>query len=112
MELYPKQLKADILMAAHHGSNTSSSSEFIERVGAEYVIFSQGFLNRWRFPRREVLDRFEQVNDNKGTQSKYFATSDSGQVSFIIEYDSPKAILVKTFRQDMYPYWYANSPHL
>ena len=112
VELYPKQLKADILMAAHHGSNTSSSSEFIERVGAEYVIFSQGFLNRWRFPRREVLDRFEQVNDNKGTQSKYFATSDSGQVSFIIEYDSPKAILVKTFRQDMYPYWYANSPHL
>ena len=112
VELYPKQLKADILMAAHHGSNTSSSSEFIERVGAEYVIFSQGFLNRWRFPRREVLDRFEQVNDNKGTQSKYFATSDSGQVSFIMEYDSPKAILVKTFRQDMYPYWYANSTHL
>jgi competence protein ComEC len=106
--IHPKQLQADILLAAHHGSNTSSSSEFIKTVGAEYVIFSQGFLNRWRFPSREVLDRFEQVNAKSGAQSTYFRTSDSGQVSFIMEYDSPKAILVKTFRQDTYPYWYAN----
>jgi competence protein ComEC len=106
--LYPKQLKADILLAAHHGSNTSSSSEFIQTVAAKYVIFSQGFMNRWRFPRLEVLERFEQLNNNVDTQAKIFTTSDSGQVSFIMEYDLPKPIVVKTFRQDIYPYWYAN----
>jgi len=111
VDFYPEQLQADILLAPHHGSNTSSSSGFIQTVGAEYVIFSQGFMNRWRFPRQEVLDRFEQVNNNEGTQSKLFSTSDSGQVSFIMQYDSPKPILVKTFRQDIYPYWYANSTH-
>jgi competence protein ComEC len=111
LELYPKQLQSDILVAAHHGSNTSSSSEFIQTVAADYVIFSQGFMNRWRFPRQKVLDRFQQINDKKGTQSQLFTTSDSGQVTFIMQYDSPKPIIVKTFRQDTYPYWYANFIH-
>ena len=111
VELYPKQLKADILLAPHHGSNTSSSGEFIQTVGAKYVIFSQGFMNRWRFPRQEVLERFELLNNNVGTQAQIFTTSDSGQVSFIMEYDLPKPIIVKTFRQDIYPYWYANVSH-
>ncbi|MFQ3192830.1 MAG: competence protein ComEC [Paraglaciecola sp.] len=108
VHLSPEILNSDILLAAHHGSNTSSSSEFIQTVDAEYVIFSQGFMNRWRFPRREVLDRYQQINDNYDTQTKLFNTSESGQVSFIIQYDSSKPIIVKTFRQDIYPYWYAN----
>ena len=32
VDVHPKQLQADILLAAHHGSNTSSSSEFIQAV--------------------------------------------------------------------------------
>jgi competence protein ComEC len=111
VDLQPKQLRANILLAPHHGSDTSSSNEFIQAVGAEYVIFSQGFMNRWRFPRQEVLDRFEQVNNKQSTQTKLLNTSESGQVSFIMEYNSPKRILVKTYRQDTYPYWYANSYH-
>ncbi|MGK0305741.1 MAG: competence protein ComEC [Gammaproteobacteria bacterium] len=103
--LYPKQLKSDILVAAHHGSNTSSSAEFIQTVGAKYVIFSQGFMNRWRFPRQEVVDRYQTYNPI------LFSTSHSGQVSFQIEYNSTKPIIPKTFRQDIYPYWYANSTH-
>jgi competence protein ComEC len=111
VDLYPEQLAADILLAPHHGSNTSSSTEFIQAISAEYVVFSPGFMNRWRFPRQEVLERFQQVNDKGGAQSQFFTTSDSGQVSFIMQYDLPNPILVKTFRQDIYPYWYANSTH-
>jgi competence protein ComEC len=105
VDLYPKQLQSDILVAAHHGSNTSSSAEFIQTVGAKYVIFSQGFMNRWRFPRQEVVDRYQTYNPI------LFSTSHSGQVSFQIEYNSTKPIIPKTFRQDIYPYWYANSTH-
>jgi competence protein ComEC len=112
LSLYPKQLQSDILVAAHHGSNTSSSSEFIQAVGADYIIFSQGFMNRWDFPRQKVLDRFQQINDDEKTQSQFFSTSESGQVSFVIHYNSPKPIIVNTFRQDIYPYWYANLIHL
>ena len=109
VDLYPNQLQADILLAPHHGSNTSSSIEFVELVAAQYVIFSQGFMNRWRFPRQEVLDRFQQIDNKNGTHTRFFSTSESGQVSFIIQNDSPKPILIKTFRQDTYPYWYVNT---
>jgi len=112
LNLYPKQLQSDILVAAHHGSNTSSCSEFIQAVAADYVVFSQGFMNRWHFPRQKVLDRFQQINDRKKAHSQLFSTSNSGQVSFVVHYDSPKPIIVKTFRQDTYPYWYANSTNL
>jgi competence protein ComEC len=108
VDLDQKQLRANILVAAHHGSNTSSSREFIKTVGAQYVVFSQGFMNRWGFPKQDVLDRYHQINQDEGNETKYFATSDSGQVSFIMQYNSPNPIKVKTFRQDLYPYWYAN----
>ncbi|MBL4630961.1 MAG: DNA internalization-related competence protein ComEC/Rec2, partial [Paraglaciecola sp.] len=100
---YPEQLQADILLAPHHGSNTSSSSGFIQAVSAKFVVFSQGFMSRWRFPRPEVVNRY------KGYNPQLFSTSSAGQVSFTLQYDSPKSILVNTFRQDIYPYWYANS---
>jgi competence protein ComEC len=111
VELHQEKLQADILLAPHHGSNSSSSTDFIQAVGADYVIFSQGFMNRWRFPRQEVLERFIQVNEYMKSQNKIYTTSDSGQVSFIMSIDLPKSIQVKTYRQDIYPYWYANSVH-
>jgi competence protein ComEC len=101
-DLHPEQLQADILLAPHHGSNTSSSLDFIQTVSAKYVIFSQGFMNRWRFPRQEVVDRYLSY------KPVLLSTSSSGQVSFQIEYNSTAAITVKTFRKDIYPYWYAN----
>ena len=102
VDLYPKQLQADILLAPHHGSNTSSSADFVDAVNAQFVIFSQGFMNRWRFPKQDVVDRYKAYNP------VLFSTSSSGQVSFNIEYNSLAPITVKTFRQDIYPYWYAN----
>lgn len=108
VNLFPEQLHSDILLAPHHGSNTSSSFDFIQAVGAEYIIFSQGFMNRWRFPRLEVLDRFAQVRVKKNARSKLFTTSESGQVTFVMLFNSPEPIQVKTYRQDIYPYWYAN----
>lgn len=102
LDLYPEQLQTDILLAPHHGSNTSSSIDFIHGVSPEYVIFSQGFMNRWRFPRQEVIDRYQRYNP------LLFATSRSGQISFFVEYNSAAPITVKSFRNDIYPYWYAN----
>jgi competence protein ComEC len=105
----PHLLDADILLAPHHGSNTSSSSYLINTVSADFVVFSQGFMNRWQFPRTEVIDRY--LAHNKNTQ--LFTTSDSGQVSFLMHYNSPLPIQTKSYRQQSHPYWYANfSPAL
>ena len=49
---------AQVVIAPHHGSRTSSSRLFIDAVDARQVIFTTGFLNRWKFPARDVLQRW------------------------------------------------------
>jgi competence protein ComEC len=47
-----------VLKAAHHGSATSSSDEFIDAVRPRAVIFSTGVQNRFGHPAPLVVDRF------------------------------------------------------
>ncbi|MEW6327885.1 MAG: DNA internalization-related competence protein ComEC/Rec2 [Thermodesulfobacteriota bacterium] len=51
-------LKSDVLLAPHHGSNTSNTAGFIKAVAPDTVIFSVGRLNRFSFPHRNVLERY------------------------------------------------------
>lgn len=55
-------LNADVLLAPHHGSATSSTEAFINAVSPRYAIFSQGWLNRWGFPNPQVVDRYQRRN--------------------------------------------------
>lgn len=91
-------LQADVLVAPHHGSKTSSSEAFIEAVSPEVVVFSQGFNNRWGLPHDEVVRRYQAFG------SRMLRTSDSGQISISFE---PK-MKIREYRKDIYPYWYAN----
>jgi competence protein ComEC len=50
---------ADIVVAAHHGSGTSSTLPFVQATRARYVIFSAGWRNRWGFPRPDVVARWQ-----------------------------------------------------
>ena len=52
-------LKSDVLIAPHHGSKTSSSRLFVEKVCPEWVIIPAGFGNRFHFPHPSVLERLE-----------------------------------------------------
>lgn len=61
IKLAGSELRADILIAPHHGSLTSSSVEFIRQVAATDIIFQVGYLNRWGFPRQAVLKRYQQT---------------------------------------------------
>ena len=57
----PHKIKADILLAPHHGSLTSSTEEFVRQVAPGIVIFTLGRGNRWGFPRPEVVRRYQQI---------------------------------------------------
>jgi competence protein ComEC len=50
-------LAADVLKVAHHGSRTSSSAEFLDRVGAAIAIISAGEGNSYGHPHPEVVNR-------------------------------------------------------
>jgi beta-lactamase superfamily II metal-dependent hydrolase len=54
---FPGTLKADILKAPHHGSETASTQEFIDKVNPRYVIISAS--TRHNLPRDTVLDRYK-----------------------------------------------------
>ena len=53
------RLQADVLVAAHHGSSTSSSAAFLAAVDPDWVLYSAGFANRFGFPATEVQARVQ-----------------------------------------------------
>lgn len=53
-----KSLRADILVAPHHGSKTSSTENFIDAVAPRYVLFPVGYRNHYRHPNAQVAQRY------------------------------------------------------
>lgn len=53
------RLEADLLVVPHHGSATSSSVGFIERVAPRHVIYTLSRGNRWGFPSPAVVARYQ-----------------------------------------------------
>lgn len=66
-------LKADLLKLGHHGSNTSTSENFLEAVNPQIAIISLGRDNKYNHPDIEVVDRLREKNidiyrtDEEGT---------------------------------------------
>ena len=69
----------DFLKVGHHGSNTSSSEEFINSINPKYSLISVGKNNRYGHPNKEVLDT---LND-----SKIYRTDQDGSIMFKIKKD-------------------------
>lgn len=55
----PQALRADVVVAPHHGSAGSSRPGFVEATGARLVLISAGHGNRFGHPRRDVVRRWE-----------------------------------------------------
>ncbi|HEY5800465.1 MAG TPA: DNA internalization-related competence protein ComEC/Rec2 [Burkholderiaceae bacterium] len=51
-------IKADVLLAPHHGSGTSSTDPLLDAVGPSIAIFQVGHRNRYRHPKIQVWDRY------------------------------------------------------
>lgn len=52
------KLRADVLLAPHHGSGTSSSIGFLRAVAPTVGIFQVGHRNRYRHPQTAVYQRY------------------------------------------------------
>jgi competence protein ComEC len=69
-------LRADVLIAPHHGSRTSSTPALIATVAPDYVLFPAAYRNRFGFPHAEVLERYAKRNVHA------FITGETGAISF------------------------------
>lgn len=61
---FSSELKADIMIAPHHGSNTSSSLAFLQTIQPKMILIPAGYRNRFGFPDRRVLDRYRKLGIN------------------------------------------------
>ena len=78
-----RDIKADVLKVAHHGSATSSTKEFIDAVGAKYAVVSVGD-NYYGLPSYYVIDSIEQSG------AKLYRTDISGTIVIYSDGESLK----------------------
>ena len=90
-------LMSNIILAPHHGSKTSSSIAFIEQVKPQFVVFSQGWLNRWGFPHPQVVERYRIAG------SQPLLVSESGYLRFDITHNG---ISTYAYRESQHSRWY------
>ena len=67
----------DVLKVGHHGSKTSSSKKFINKINPKYSIISVGKNNRYGHPNKEVLNNLD--------HSKIYRTDEDGSIMFKIK---------------------------
>lgn len=94
IEAYPS-LKVDILKIGHHGSNTSTSNDFLNSTQPEVGLISAGVDNRYGHPHDEVVERFEErgiplLQTNRHGEVQYFFSGQSGTFSTFLPYNASR----------------------
>jgi len=93
----PDLLPAEALLVPHHGSATSSSAAFVEKVAPRYAIFTVGYRNRFGHPREDVLERYREAG------SALLRTDTAGAIEMRF---SAGALRVETQRDRARRYWH------
>jgi competence protein ComEC len=90
------QLAADVLLAPHHGSGTSSTPPFLQAVHPSVALFQVGYRNRYRHPQPLVYARYGEAGAER------IRTDESGAVA--MEFN--QALAVERYRSAHRRYWY------
>ncbi len=73
-----EELDSVVLKVAHHGSDSSSSEQFLTAVSPEVAVISVGKDNPFGLPDEEVVARLK----NKVGADNLYLTEDRGSISF------------------------------
>lgn len=71
--------KVDVLKVGHHGSNTSTSQNFINQVKPEYAIIMAGKDNSYGLPKQKILDRLNKIG------AQIYRTDELGTITVICD---------------------------
>lgn len=85
---------SNVMLVPHHGSGTSSGSDFLDAVQPEVAIIPVGYRNRYRHPKPEVLQAYE------GRKIKVLRSDTHG----MIRVDLP-TMAITAYRQQHRRYW-------
>lgn len=90
-------LEADVVVAAHHGSASSSSELFVRQLRAQHTIIQAGYLNRFKHPDKVILKRWRDHG------SVVWRTDHQGAIDIRSQRHSLK---VKSHRTRIKKYWH------
>jgi len=90
------QLRADVLLAPHHGSGTSSTASFLQAVAPALGIFQVGHRNRYRHPKKEVYERYAEYGIGR------LRTDERGAVTLRFG----PGLEVESYRETRARYWH------
>jgi len=91
-----EKLRADVLLAPHHGSGTSSTQAFLQAVGPKLGVFQVGYRNRYHHPKKEIYERYLEMGigrlrtDNDGAVLLHFGAQ----------------VEARSYRSEHARYWY------
>lgn len=91
------KLKSDVLIAAHHGSKTSSTMSFLIQADPDMILIPAGYKNRYSFPHDEVINRYNKLN------KKWMNTAVDGAI--IVNLNNNGVIEVDSMRIKNKRYW-------
>lgn len=100
---YGANLKTNLLLVPHHGSNTSSSAAFLQLVQPDHAVITAGYLNRYRLPNKKVIARYA-----KYTQAVLYNTAMTGAVQFYIKQPQQlhkDMVDIKLYRHQSQAFW-------
>lgn len=60
-ELITSDVEADVLKVGHHGSDSSTSTDFLARVNPTYAVISVGEGNKYDHPSPSIISRLEKA---------------------------------------------------
>lgn len=84
------KIKADLIKLGHHGSKTSSSEEFLDKIKVKDSIISSGRKNRYNHPNKETIETLNKLNIKfKNTQDKGSILYKISKNNVTISYTSP-----------------------
>lgn len=92
----PSEIRADLLLVPHHGSETSSTGEFIAGVAPSWAVVSAGADNRFGLPRQTVLQRYDYRN------ARILNTAGAGMLRFALRSEGLELLEARRIHRPRY----------
>ncbi|NMM36871.1 MAG: DNA internalization-related competence protein ComEC/Rec2 [Glaciimonas sp.] len=89
-------LRANVLLAPHHGSGTSSTVAFLDAVRPDLALFQVGYRNRYRHPKLEIFERYGAMGIQR------LRNDASGAIT--LQFD--QTLHISEYRSSHARYWY------
>lgn len=90
-------LNADVVIVAHHGSETSSSQRFVSQIRPQHAIVQSGYLNRFSHPSETIQKRWRDGN------ALLWRTDQHGAITAM---SNPKGLMLSAESESRRRYWH------